>query len=160
MYVCVPDVDESLAAYPRQKFRIMQSKHLLITFIISTATVAQSRNLTPDPPVTPLPYPTPNTVHLACCFGQADQVAAGCVAEGGVAWLLYLPHHMWLAVNKQPTPTYVHTHTHRREAAAPYARSNCNQHLGNAHLRQKVCYTCFYLFNAPRFNTTRAPQKL
>lgn len=114
MYVCVPDVDASLAAYPRQKFRIMQSKHLLITFIISTATVAQSRNLTPDPPVTPLPYPTPNTVHLACCFRQADQVATGCVAEGGVACLLYLPHHMWLAVNKQPTPTHAHTHTQAR----------------------------------------------
>lgn len=149
----MPDVDASLAAYPRQKFRIMQSKHLLITFIISTATVAQSRNLTPDPPAT---SPPPHSGSSPCLllYPNPRQRVLGVPAcllcwRGGMPHVLATPtHHMWLAVNKQPTPTHTDRHTRRR------TRSNCNQHLGNAHLRQKVCYTCFYLFNAHNRQTT------
>lgn len=163
----MPDVDASVAAYPRQKFRIMQSKHLLITFIISTATVAQSRNLTPDPHATPS---HPGSSPCLLLFPNPGRECWGCLlacwllacSAGEVACLMYLPHthHMWLAVNKQPTPTHAHTYTHtrvgRREviAISTLATRIC----------AKKCATRVFIYlmpttdRRPPFNTTRAPQ--
>lgn len=79
-------------------------------------------------------------------------------SAGEVACLMYLPHthHMWLAVNKQPTPTHAHTHAGRREviAISTLATRIC----------AKKCATRVFIYlmpttdRRPPFNTTRAPQ--
>lgn len=116
----MPDVDASLAAYPRQKFRIMQSKHLLITFIISTATVAQSRNLTPDPPATPLPSLRKLTLPVALPQPPAESAGGACFPALLAWWHSSCTCHTntsHVVGRKQAAYTHAHRQTHAQTDA-------------------------------------------
>lgn len=116
----MPDVDASLAVYPRQKFRIMQSKHLLITFIISTATVAQSRNLTPDPPATPLTTLRKLTLPVALPQPPAESAGGACLPVLLARWYASCTCHTntsHVVGRKQAAYTHAHRQTHAQTDA-------------------------------------------
>lgn len=129
----------------------MQRKHLLITFIISTASLAQSRNSSgPDPE----PVWSMERVPVRACWVQKGRQSDEGYGYGYGYGIIACCSCQWLSATSADVVGRKHVgarlrwspysvfHTPRR---IPYSTvtgpsshtSNCNQHLGNEQLGQK-----------------------